>query len=99
MRDHPQQVFHLGQVFFQPGAQPPGLIDEIRKRVREVLQLIGGIQVHRIRRAGGGLLYLSGMLIMAWNVVMTVKSGKVAIAPLESEVVAVTTNWAGWPVL
>ena len=24
----------------------------------------------------GGLLYLSGMLIMAWNVFMTVKSGK-----------------------
>ena len=24
----------------------------------------------------GGLLYLGGMLIMAWNVVMTVKSGK-----------------------
>ena len=25
----------------------------------------------------GGLLYLSGMLIMAWNVVMTVRAGKV----------------------
>jgi cytochrome c oxidase cbb3-type subunit 1 len=24
----------------------------------------------------GGLLYLSGMLIMAWNTVMTVKSGQ-----------------------
>ncbi len=30
----------------------------------------------------GGLLYLSGMLIMAWNVVMTVKSGKPAEAPI-----------------
>jgi cytochrome c oxidase cbb3-type subunit 1 len=30
----------------------------------------------------GGLLYLSGMLIMAWNVVMTVKSNKPAIAPV-----------------
>jgi cytochrome c oxidase cbb3-type subunit 1 len=30
----------------------------------------------------GGLLYLSGMLIMAWNVVMTVKSGKAALAPI-----------------
>ncbi len=30
----------------------------------------------------GGLLYLSGMLIMAWNVVMTVKSGKPAAAPI-----------------
>jgi len=28
-------------------------------------------------RLGGGLLYLSGMLIMCWNVFMTVKSGKV----------------------
>ena len=30
----------------------------------------------------GGVLYLSGMLIMAWNVVMTVKSGKPAQAPI-----------------
>ena len=30
----------------------------------------------------GGLLYLTGMLIMAWNVVMTVRSGKVAQAPI-----------------
>jgi cytochrome c oxidase cbb3-type subunit I len=30
----------------------------------------------------GGLLYLSGMLLMAWNVVMTVVSGKVAPAPI-----------------
>jgi cytochrome c oxidase cbb3-type subunit 1 len=28
----------------------------------------------------GGLLYLSGMLVMAWNVVMTVKSNKPAVA-------------------
>jgi cytochrome c oxidase cbb3-type subunit 1 len=27
-------------------------------------------------RVGGGLLYLSGMLIMGWNVFMTVKGGK-----------------------
>ena len=33
-------------------------------------------------RLAGGLLYLTGMLIMAWNVVMTVKSGKVATAPI-----------------
>ena len=30
----------------------------------------------------GGVIYLSGMLIMAWNVVMTVKSGKPAQAPI-----------------
>jgi cytochrome c oxidase cbb3-type subunit 1 len=30
----------------------------------------------------GGLLYLGGMLIMAWNVVMTVKSGKAVTAPI-----------------
>ena len=30
----------------------------------------------------GGVLYLSGMLIMAWNVVMTVRSGKPALAPI-----------------
>jgi cytochrome c oxidase cbb3-type subunit 1 len=27
-------------------------------------------------RLGGGLLYLSGMLLMGWNVFMTVKGGK-----------------------
>ena len=31
-------------------------------------------------RLAGGLLYLSGMLLMAWNVVMTVRAGKVAVA-------------------
>jgi cytochrome c oxidase cbb3-type subunit 1 len=31
-------------------------------------------------RLFGGLLYLSGMLIMAWNTVMTVRSGKPALA-------------------
>ncbi len=30
----------------------------------------------------GGLLYLSGMLIMAWNTVMTMRAGKVAIVPV-----------------
>ncbi|MBL8360700.1 MAG: cytochrome-c oxidase, cbb3-type subunit I [Rubrivivax sp.] len=30
----------------------------------------------------GGLLYLSGMLIMGWNVVMTVRSGRAAAAPI-----------------
>ena len=30
----------------------------------------------------GGVLYLSGMLIMAWNVVMTVRSGKPVRAPI-----------------
>ena len=34
----------------------------------------------------GGLLYLSGMLIMAWNVVMTVKSGKAAQAAIPAPV-------------
>ncbi|MBZ8135544.1 cbb3-type cytochrome c oxidase subunit I, partial [Afifella sp. IM 167] len=33
-------------------------------------------------RLGGGLLYLTGMVIMAWNTVMTIKSGKVAAAPI-----------------
>jgi cytochrome c oxidase cbb3-type subunit 1 len=31
-------------------------------------------------RLCGGLLYLSGMVIMAWNVLMTVRSGKPAAA-------------------
>jgi cytochrome c oxidase cbb3-type subunit 1 len=30
----------------------------------------------------GGLLYLSGMLVMAWNVVMTVKSSRPAAVPI-----------------
>ena len=33
-------------------------------------------------RLGGGLLYLTGMLIMAWNVVMTVRGGKTAPVPV-----------------
>jgi cytochrome c oxidase cbb3-type subunit 1 len=33
-------------------------------------------------RLTGGLLYLSGMLIMAWNTVMTVRAGRVAVAPV-----------------
>jgi cytochrome c oxidase cbb3-type subunit 1 len=28
----------------------------------------------------GGVLYLSGMLLMAWNVVMTVRSGRPEVA-------------------
>ena len=36
----------------------------------------------------GGLLYLSGMLIMAWNVVMTVRSGRAAEARIPAPVVA-----------
>jgi cytochrome c oxidase cbb3-type subunit 1 len=35
-----------------------------------------------IIRLLGGVLYLGGMLIMAWNTVMTVKSGKVAKAAI-----------------
>ncbi len=30
----------------------------------------------------GGLLYLGGMLIMAWNTVMTVRNGRVEPAPI-----------------
>jgi cytochrome c oxidase cbb3-type subunit 1 len=30
----------------------------------------------------GGVLYLSGMLVMAWNVVMTVSNGKIAAVPV-----------------
>ena len=30
----------------------------------------------------GGLLYLGGMLVMAWNTVMTMRAGKVAVAPV-----------------
>ena len=35
-----------------------------------------------VTRLLGGLLYLGGMLIMAWNVVMTVRAGKVAVVPV-----------------
>jgi cytochrome c oxidase cbb3-type subunit 1 len=30
----------------------------------------------------GGTLYLGGMLIMAWNVIMTVRAGRPALAPV-----------------
>jgi cytochrome c oxidase cbb3-type subunit 1 len=33
-------------------------------------------------RLGGGLLYLTGMLVMAWNVVMTVRSGQAKATPI-----------------
>jgi cytochrome c oxidase cbb3-type subunit 1 len=33
-------------------------------------------------RLTGGLLYLAGMALMAWNVVMTVRSGRVQDAPI-----------------
>ncbi|MGA1316851.1 MAG: cbb3-type cytochrome c oxidase subunit I, partial [Rubrivivax sp.] len=39
-------------------------------------------------RLVGGLLYLSGMLLMAWNVVMTVRSGRVVTAPVPAPVPA-----------
>ncbi len=39
-------------------------------------------------RFGGGLLYLGGMLIMAWNVVMTVKGAKPATARIPMVTVA-----------
>ena len=33
-------------------------------------------------RLGGGLLYLSGMLIMSWNVIMTIKNSRPVQAPV-----------------
>ena len=33
-------------------------------------------------RLGGGLLYLAGMLLMGWNVVMTMRNGKAVEAPI-----------------
>jgi cytochrome c oxidase cbb3-type subunit I len=39
-------------------------------------------------RLAGGLLYLGGMLIMAWNVVMTVRAGKAVLAPIPAPVLA-----------
>jgi cytochrome c oxidase cbb3-type subunit 1 len=33
-------------------------------------------------RLAGGLLYLTGMLLMGWNVVMTMRNGKVVEAPI-----------------
>ncbi|MEP7298707.1 MAG: cytochrome-c oxidase, cbb3-type subunit I [Burkholderiales bacterium] len=39
-------------------------------------------------RLVGGLLYLSGMLVMAWNVVMTVRSGRVVPSPIPTLVLA-----------
>jgi cytochrome c oxidase cbb3-type subunit 1 len=39
-------------------------------------------------RLAGGLLYLGGMLVMVWNVVMTVRSGKPVAAPIPRLVAA-----------
>ena len=41
------------------------------------LHLLAVIPAFYVIRVLGGVLYLSGMLIMAWNVVMTMRSGKV----------------------
>ena len=38
-------------------------------------------------RLGGGLLYLAGMFIMAWNVVKTVMAGKAVSAPIPTPMV------------
>jgi cytochrome c oxidase cbb3-type subunit 1 len=35
-----------------------------------------------VLRLAGGVLYLSGMLIMSWNVVKTVMQGRAATAPI-----------------
>ena len=39
-------------------------------------------------RLSGGLLYLAGMLVMAWNVVMTVRAGRAVPAPIPAAVPA-----------
>ena len=39
-------------------------------------------------RLVGGLLYLSGMLVMAWNVVMTIRSGRAVPSPIPRLVMA-----------
>ena len=39
-------------------------------------------------RLGGGVLYLAGMLIMGWNVFMTVRAGKVQAVPVPAVVAA-----------
>ena len=39
-------------------------------------------------RLAGGLLYLGGMLLMAWNVFMTVRSGRVVEAPVPTTALA-----------
>jgi len=39
-------------------------------------------------RLTGGLLYLTGMLVMAWNVVMTVRNGRTAPSSLPTVPVA-----------
>jgi cytochrome c oxidase cbb3-type subunit 1 len=39
-------------------------------------------------RLSGGLLYLAGMLVMAWNVVMTVRSGRAQPSPIPALVAA-----------
>jgi cytochrome c oxidase cbb3-type subunit 1 len=36
----------------------------------------------------GGLLYLGGMLLMAWNVVMTVRSGQAKPVPIPAAALA-----------
>jgi cytochrome c oxidase cbb3-type subunit I len=41
-----------------------------------------------VTRLLGGLLYLGGMLIMAWNTVMTVRAGKVTVVPVPAVAVA-----------
>ena len=53
-------------------------------------RLVGRIEMHSVKatypfyaiRLAGGLLYLAGMVLMAWNVTKTVLAGKAADAPI-----------------
>jgi cytochrome c oxidase cbb3-type subunit 1 len=45
----------------------------------------------------GGLLYLGGMLIMAWNVVMTVRAGKATPAAIPSVVAPASPSLGATP--
>ena len=49
------------------------------------LQVVGdGLQIGRDgrKRYSNGLLYLGGMLVMLWNVVMTIRQGRVVEVPV-----------------
>jgi cytochrome c oxidase cbb3-type subunit 1 len=52
------------------------------------IETVAAIHVYDVIRAGGGALFLSGVLIMAYNVVRTIQQGSAELPQLVAQPVA-----------
>jgi cytochrome c oxidase cbb3-type subunit 1 len=59
--------------------------DEQGFLVYSFAETVAAMHPYYVMRALGGLLYLSGMLIMAWNVAMTIRGHQRKEAPMGGE--------------